>query len=158
MQMFTVQKNIKKFKQIPCSKQMFLWWRAISAKTMLTGDMDKMGQIVDLKKKFALYRFSSAINMLSPAAGRQYCLDRRSFLALLVSRWRCTEDISTKDYWLSNSVIDIITKVFVEQPRLHWICKLFTWCKQFGFAWLPKFKFYPGGEPRLSQLQRQRLD
>ena len=76
MQMFAVQRNIKKFKQIPCSKQMSLWWRAISAKKMLTGDVDLMGQIVDLKK-FALYRFSSAINMLSPVAARQYCLDRR---------------------------------------------------------------------------------
>ena len=49
MAMFTFQRDIKIFKQIPYSKQRSPWWRAISAKTMLAGDVDKMGKILDKK-------------------------------------------------------------------------------------------------------------
>ena len=38
-----------------------------------------------------------------------------SSLALTVWEWRCSEDISAKDHWVNQW----ITKVFVEQPRLH---------------------------------------
>ena len=38
--------------------------------------------------------------------------------------WDCSEDISTKDDWL--------TKVFVEQPRLHWVC-IKTWLHYYVF-------------------------
>ena len=41
-----------------------------------------------------------------------------SSLALTVWEWRCSEDISTKD----ESINEIMTKVFVEQPRLHRVC------------------------------------
>ena len=38
-----------------------------------------------------------------------------SSLALMVWEWRCSDDISTKDDWVSQ----LIMKVFVEQPWLH---------------------------------------
>ena len=42
-----------------------------------------------------------------------------SSLALTVCEWRCFEDIFTKDDLLTNSLTNLIKKVFVEQPRLH---------------------------------------
>ena len=45
------------------------------------------------------------------------CQNFRS-LALTVWELWCSEDISTKDEWLN----ELITEVFVEQPRLHWVC------------------------------------
>ena len=45
-----------------------------------------------------------------------------SFLALPVWEWQCFEYISTNHQLLSYSITQLITKLFVEQPRLHRVC------------------------------------
>ena len=45
-----------------------------------------------------------------------------SFLALTIWEWRCAEDISTKDEWLTDWLKEWVTEVFVEQPGLYRVC------------------------------------
>ena len=45
-------------------------------------------------------------------------------LALTAWEWRFVEGIFTKDHWMIQLINQLITKVFVEQPRLHWVCAL----------------------------------
>ena len=47
-----------------------------------------------------------------------YIFPACSSLAITVWEWRCSEDIFTKDEGLSQW----ITKMFVEQPRIHQVC------------------------------------
>ena len=37
----------------------------------------------------------------------------------------CFEDLEKKDDLLNQSISEIMMRLIVEQPRLHWVCKLF---------------------------------
>ena len=50
-----------------------------------------------------------------------YHINFRS-LALMVLVWRCLEDYERKDHRLNLSINQLITRLFVEQPRLHRVC------------------------------------
>ena len=60
-------------------------------------------------------------------------------LAFTVWEWSCSENISTKDHWPTDSLNESMTNVFVEQPRLHRIClnilELLMVCMKFSIIW-----------------------
>ena len=45
-----------------------------------------------------------------------------SSLAFAVWDGQCLEDLEKKDHWLTHWLLEWITKVFLEQPRLHRVC------------------------------------